>query len=163
MLQCAHDREIRLFGIALTGRDGLPVAVFESSGNGDFLTLPVSPFDAEALIREFTGAGEGDNTAAWLGDIIKNRPPLRGRLELDQEETVRIHFSFSKRCSRGDRKLRLGAGFALSKRLGIPLFADNRLFFDFRPELTWLTNKNAFTGDFLYLTTPEYPSNIPRV
>lgn len=46
------------------------MAVFESSGNGDFLTLPVSPFDAEALIREFTGAGEGDNAAAWLGDII---------------------------------------------------------------------------------------------
>ena len=163
MLQCARDREIRLFGIALTGRCGLPVAVFESAVDGDFLTLPVSPFDAEALIREFTDAGEGDNAVAWLGELIKNRPPLRGRLELDEEETVRICFSFSSRRSRGERKLRLGAGFALSKRLGIPLFADSHLFFDFRTELTWLTDKNAFIGDFLYLTTPEYPLNIPRV
>ena len=163
MLQYPHYKEIRIFGIALAGRDGSPVVVFESPDNGDFLSLPVSPFDAEALIREFTGEGDSDGAAAWIGDLMKKSPPLRGILELDEEETVRIRFSFSNMRGMPDRRLRLCTGFALSNRLQTPLFADNHLFLDFLPELVWLSDQDTFTGNFLYLTTAGYTSNITPV
>jgi hypothetical protein len=148
-------RTVRIIGVALAGRGGSPVVVLDDPINGDFLPVSADPFDAEILIRDYIG--EGDRTAAaWLGDLLKRSPPRRAVLEIDDDGRPHIQF-------RKNQYLPLGEGLALVRRLSIPLFADERMFDNSADELSFLTETRAFSGDFLYLTPPQYAPNIPMV
>lgn len=139
--------------MALAGRNGAPVVVFDDPIQGDFLPVSTNPFDAEVIIRAFSG--EGDDTAVtWLGEILELNPPRCGIVEIDSDGDPRV--SFGK-----DRHLSLGEGLALVHHLSIPLFADEKLFGISSDELSFLSESYAFSGDFLYLTPPQYAPNIP--
>ncbi|MCK5736771.1 MAG: hypothetical protein KAH21_09845 [Spirochaetaceae bacterium] len=154
---------VRIIGVALEGQQGMPVVVFDDPENGDFLTVSVDPFDAEILIRDYIGEAE-HSAAAWLGDFLKTSPPRRGIIEKDDGGTFLIKLEFGILRSVGlkrDRVLPFGEGLMLLRRLSIPLYADELLFDTSREELTFLTESNAFGGEFLYLTPEQYTSIIP--
>jgi len=153
---------IRIVGVALEGRQGTPVLVFESPLSGEFLTVSVDPFDAEMIIRDFIGDAE-HSAAAWLEDLLKSSPPLRGVLDAGEEGQPRVllEFGFLGLGFRRNRILPLGEGLALLRRLSVPLYAGKYLFDTSREELGFLSESKAFGGEFLYLTPPQYAPNIP--
>ena len=153
-------RGIRIVGVALEGSGGSPVIVFDDPVKGDFLPVPTDPFDTEILIRDYVG--EGDRTAAaWLGDLLQRTPPRRGFVEIDDEGRPFVRLEFGGLFPGKSRYLPFGEGLALVRRLSVPLYADDRLFGVSRSELSYLTESRAFSGDFLYLTPPQYAPNIP--
>ena len=153
-------RGIRIIGVALEGQGGSPVVVFDDPDTGEFLPIATDPFDTEILIRDFVG--EGDRSAtAWLGDLLRLNPPKQGVLDVDSDGRPFVRLDFNMLQLRQSRYLPLGEGLALVRRLSLPLFADDRLFEESRDELSYLTRTRAFSGDFLYLTPPQYAPNIP--
>ena len=150
-------------GVALEGQQGLPIVVFNDVLSGDFLTVPVDPFDAEILIRDFSGEAES-SAAAWLGSLLIGSPPVRGTLFIDDDNLPRIRIEFSSlrlNGSKKNRSLPLGEGLILIRRLALPLYADERLFDLSQEELAFLNAVRAFGGNFLYLTPPQFAPNIP--
>lgn len=146
-------RSVRIIGVALAGRDGAPVVVFDDPVKGEFLPVSTNPFDAEIIIRAFSG--EGHHTAVtWLGEILERNPPRSGVVEIDDDGDPAVIFG-------KDRHLPLGEGLALVHHLSIPLYANETLFEISSSELSFLTESYAFSGDFLYLTPPQYAPNIP--
>ena len=156
----SSDCLIRIVGVALEGRDGSPFVVFESPETGSFLPLPADPFDAEIIIREFLG--EGDHSAvSWLGDLLRRSAPRRGRIETDSGGRPVMRFPSGVPGGRQERLLPFGEGLALCRRLNIPMVAAEELFDSSREELSWLASSGTFTGDFLYLSPPQYAPGIP--
>lgn len=153
------DRSLRIVGVALEGREGSPVVVLESPGTGLFLPLAVDPFEAEIIIREFLETP--DTAVAWLAQAIQSSPPRRGRIEMDSEGSPRMHLLYGLASSERDRYLSVGEGMILCRRLGIPVSAPESLFETSRDELSWLSSTGTFTGDFLYLSPPQYAPGIP--
>ncbi len=156
---------VRIIGVALEGRSGSPVIVFDDPVSGNFLSVAVDPFDAEILIREFVGESDY-SAAAWLGDLLQSNPPRRGIVEIDNEGKPFVRLEFGNlrgMASKKNRTLPFGDGLTLIHRLSLPLYADERLFDVSREELSFLSDSSAFNGDFLYLTPPQYAPNIPVV
>jgi len=155
---------VRVIGVALEGRQGEPVLVFDDPLSGDFLTVPVGPFDAEMIIRDYLGDAV-HSAAAWLEELLKSAPPQRGVLDLSESGSPRIRLEFGVLGlgSGKNRLLPLGEGLALLRRLSVPLFAGEHLFDSSRDELRYLSESKAFSGEFLYLTPPQYAPNIPMV
>jgi|GEM_PF-1738141 len=156
---------IQLIGVALEGLQGMPVIVFENPVNGEFLTVAVDPFDAEILIRDYIGEA-GHSAAAWLGELLESSPPSRGILDMSAEGIPLIRMEFGILRSGGLKKhrvLSLSEGLILSRRLSIPLSADEQLFDTSREELSFLAGTEAFSREFFYLTPPQYAPNIPVI
>ena len=159
MLTKTNACRIRIVGVALEGRDGAPVVVFESQGTGELLPLPIDPFGAETLIRGYLG--ENDEAAvAWLADALGKSAPSAGRIVSgDDAYWVRFPFRLSRRPK--VRRLPLGEGLSLCRRLEIPLYAAESLFEASRDDLAWMAGSGSFLGDFLYLSPPQYAPGIP--
>jgi len=148
-----RTRQLRVVGVALTGRDGSPVVVFEEPLSGDFLPLNTDPYEAEMVIRGFVGEDEG-TAVSWLAELLTHRPPKRAVIEMDENGRPFLRLS-------AKRYLAFGEGLALSRRLGFPIMAEDDLFESARGELTFLSDSGAFLKDFLYLTPPQYAPNMP--
>ncbi len=166
MLKSATDSNLRVVGVALEGRDGSPVIVLESSGTGRFLPVSVSPFDAEMLIRMFLEDDSPDglspvSATEWLADYLRNRPPRLARLESADDGSLRVRFQYGFSISGRDRLMSPGEGLALCRNLGLSLQGSEGLFDMFREDLSWLSSTGTFTGDFLYLSPPQYAPGIP--
>ncbi len=154
---------IRIIGVALEGQQGLPVVVFDDPESGDFITVSVDPFNADILIRDYVGEADS-SAAAWLGNLLESRHPLRGIINIGDEGTPRIQFEFGVHRPKGLKRnlsLPLGEGLILARRLSLPLYAEERLFDSSRDELLFLNREKAFGRDFLYLTPPQFASDIP--
>lgn len=139
--------------MALAGRNGAPVVVFDDPIQGDFLPVSTNPFDAEIIIRAFSGEG-GYTAVTWLGEILEKNPPRCGIVGIDMDGDPFVDFG-------KNRHLPLGEGLALVHHLSIPLSANEDLFRISSDELSFLSESYAFSGDFLYLTPPQYAPNIP--
>ena len=156
---------IRVVGVALEGRQGSPAVVSENLFTGEFLSLPVDPFDAEMIIRAYldddtdTDTSGESHAIAWLADLMNRNPPRRARIESCRTGEYRIRFSFLPGTA--DRYLGPGEGLALCRRLSVPLCAERALFEATREDVNWLSRRGAFTGDFLYLSPPQYAPGIP--
>jgi len=148
-----RTRQLRVVGVALSGRDGSPVVVFEEPISGDFLPVNTDPYEAEMVIRGFVGDDEG-TAVCWLADLLTHRPPKRAIVELDENNRPFLRIS-------AKRHLAFGEGLALARRLGFPIVAGDDLFDSTRGELAFLADTGAFLQDFLYLTPPQYAPNIP--
>jgi len=155
-------RVMRVIGVALEGQHGLPVVVFKDSESSVFLTVSADIFDAEMLIRDFTGEDES-SASAWLSVFLEKRPPQRGIVYVDKDGDSRIRLEFGTirfKESKRNRSLTLGEGLIISRRLSLPLYADERLFEPSKNELEFLNESGAFAGNFLYLTPPQFALNI---
>lgn len=138
--------------MALAGRDGEPVVVFDDPIQGDFLPVATNPFDAEIIIRAYSDEG-GSTAVTWLGEILEKNPPRGGVVDIDADGGPYVDFG-------KNRHLPLGEGLALVHHLSIPLSANENLFRITSHELSFLSESYAFSGDFLYLTPPQYAPNI---
>ena len=147
----------------MEGQQGLPVVVFDDPDSAEFITVSVDPFNAEILIRDY--AGEADySAAAWLGNLLESRPPLRGIINVGDEGIPQIQFEFGVHRPKGmkrNQSLPLGEGLILARRLSLPLYPEEHLFDSSKDELSFLNREKAFGRDFLYLTPPQFASNIP--
>lgn len=155
-----QQSEIQVVGVSLSGRDGRPLIVFECPGSGDFLPLAVSPFDAETVIRDFTGDGES-TAVAWLEDLLVRRKPRRAVLVDDGDDGPALRLDFRRTSRAPSRRLAVGEGLALVRRLDLSLLAEDRLFRRSREELAHLARGRGFRENFLYLTPPQFAPNIP--
>lgn len=152
-----HD--LHIVGVALTGRDGFPVIVFKDSTTGSFLSLPTNPFEAEYIIHEFIGEGEG-TAVSWLSEILGGKAPRRACLEIGDEKLPAVRFFFGGIKTPSERVLPLSEGLSLCRRLNLSLSVETEVFEFFREELAFLCNDNAFRENFLYLTPPQYAPTI---
>ena len=151
-------QRILVLGVALEGSTGSPAVVFRSASENRFLALNADPFEAETIIREFTG--EGDSSAvAWLAGILGRRKPCRAHLLMEEGRSWIVFQCLFRR----KRRLALGEGLALIHRLSVPLTASEELFQSSAQEMAYLGSRSVFSGDFLYLTPPQYAPNIPLV
>lgn len=148
-----RTHQLRVVGVALSGRDGSPVVVFEEPLSGDFLPVNIDPYEAEMVIRGFVGDDAG-SAVSWLADLLTHHPPKRAVIEMDKDGRPYLRLS-------ARRHLALGEGLALARRLGFPIMAEDGLFESTRGELAFLSDSGAFLKDFLYLTPPQYAPNMP--
>lgn len=155
-------QRVQIVGVALAGRRGNPIAVLRAPESGDFLSLPLSAFDAETLIKDHVGEEESC-AVSWLEDMLRNDPPRFCVLEVPPVGEAFIRFTCSGSPFPEIRRLGAGEGMALARRLSVPVFARDSLFSEAEDELRWLTRNRVFTGDFLYLTPPQYAPTIPVV
>ena len=161
MASKGNMHELRIVGIALAGSDGSPLVVFQDTETGDFLPLPTDPFDAEIVIREFTGDGDG-TAVGWLVDAIGRNTPRGAVVETDADGPPKIRFSFGWGMKGlTTRVLPLGEGLGLCRRLDLPVSVDAGVFESFSRELDYLRTRHAFRRNFLYLTPPQYAPTIP--
>ncbi|PIE04577.1 MAG: hypothetical protein CSA76_03505 [Spirochaetales bacterium] len=149
--------EIDIVGISLEGSSGSPAVIFQSREYPDMFCLDIDVFAAEMIVREFSGESSF-STLGWLEEFLSRRPPRFGLVEKTGEDGIRV--GFSSPGSRHKRYLRLGEALALSRRLSIPLYAEEPLFFKSFSEKAWLSNSNTFIEDFLYFSPLHYPSVI---
>lgn len=155
-----HKCVIRVVGVALSGQAGSPVVVFNNPENREYLTLAVDPFDAEILIRDFSGEAD-DSAVSWLGDLLSSSPPNRADVVFSEDGRPEICLSFGRLIPGRRQRLSLGEGLALVRRLSLELYAPEKLFRDSAVEINYLTETRAFSNQFLYLTPPQYAPNIP--
>ncbi len=150
---------LHVVGVALTGRDGFPVVVFQDTERENFLSLPTDPFEAEFIIREFIGEGE-DSAVSWLAEIIGGKSLRQAVLEIGADNRPAVRFFFGGLKTPSERVLPLGEGLGLCRRLRLRLSAESDIFELFRDELAFLCKGNAFRENFLYLTPPLYAPTI---
>jgi hypothetical protein len=93
--------------------------------------------------------------------MLADSPPLRAYVDANEEERPVIRLDFSRFSRKMSRRLPIGEGIALVRRLGLPLRADRNLFAEGRDEVAFLTESSAFRNEFLYLTPVQFSPNIP--
>ena len=157
------DSSLGIVGVALEGRDGTPVVVLESPDSGRFLPLSVDTFDAEILIRDFLDdqPETTDSAAAWLADLLRKTPPRMARVDFFDNGSPAVRLQFGLSPAAGDRLLPPGEGLVLCRRLNLPVSASEELYEATREDLKWMGSNGTFTGDFLYLSPPQYAPGIP--
>lgn len=160
MLCSRRFKPIHIVGIAAIGSEKSPVAVFLISETGEFLSLAVSPFDAEMLISDYLG--ENSLTAvAWVAQLLRRKHPCRGILESQGEGEFHIRFHFAGLTTLNDPILSVSEGLVLARRLDTPLFARDGLGTGMGEGIQWHSGIQEIGDDFLYFSPPGNASTVP--
>jgi len=151
---------VHIVGVALNGRSDSPVIVLECKKHKDFLSVPTTPFDAEAVIRDFTDDNL-DTAVSWLASLLTPGRFQHGRIGFSEEGDAVVTILSRVRSRRVEKQLPLGEGLILCRKLEIPLEADPEIHKVSSEETSYLKETQAFREDFLYLTPPQHASSIP--